>query len=643
MKKWAFIGLAVFLMIGFPSEAFSQADSGFLEWGTINVRIFEGSTGAGAPPSRTSVSSFAQTSLLEEGEWEEDPEAQALRIRKAFNLKSVAITSAQRITLEKGVRGPAYVTLRIPNKADLSLELTVTDASSRKFLVEVFEHNDGTRSNLLSTEAGLPKSTYTVFGFKDLRGNPYFVALQIGEWILGPGGAARAVGPYVQPPKLIKMVEPIYPRTAREARIDGSVVMEAQTDIYGRVQNVKILRSIPLLDQAAIDAVRQWVYEPMVIGGKPQSVIFTVTVRFDLKDWPLKSASPNVPAEGPVRAIGEIKPPVLIKQVEPNYPKIAAEARVEGIVILEAQTDILGRIAAVKVLRSVPLLDQAAIDAVRQWQYEPMVINGKPREAVFTVTVRFTLDKGQPSSASMRMIPADGGGTIRILTSVAPRYPEEAERTKVEGTVILEASVDEEGLPDNIRVIRSVHPALDLAAIEALREWKFEPRPLPVVGGKTDRRTVIIAALFQIKPSDGRGEAQIGGVVGGIIGGVVSGAEGGVEGGVIKADLSEKAFREGAALPPVRALGEIKPPELVKRVEPAYPDIARAYGSEGLVILEVVTDVYGRVQAVKILRSVANLDQAALEAVRQWVYKPLLVEGKPRACIFTVTVRFTLK
>jgi len=61
------------------------------------------------------------------------------------------------------------------------------------------------------------------------------------------------------------------------------VIIEATTDMYGRVASVKILRSIPLLDQAAVDAVRQWVYEPMVINGKPRGVIFTVTVTFKLK------------------------------------------------------------------------------------------------------------------------------------------------------------------------------------------------------------------------------------------------------------------------------------------------------------------------------------------------------------------------
>jgi TonB family protein len=89
----------------------------------------------------------------------------------------------------------------------------------------------------------------------------------------------RAIGP---PPKLIKEVKPIYPEIARKARVEGIVILEVTTDLYGKVQNVKVLKSIPLLDQAAIDAVKQWLYEPMIIDGKPRGVIFTVTVRFVL-------------------------------------------------------------------------------------------------------------------------------------------------------------------------------------------------------------------------------------------------------------------------------------------------------------------------------------------------------------------------
>lgn len=93
----------------------------------------------------------------------------------------------------------------------------------------------------------------------------------------------------------------------------------------------------------------------------------------------------------PVRAAGEVRMPRLVKRIEPAYPEIARQAHIQGTVILEATTDSYGRVAGVKVLRSVPLLDEAAVDAVRQWLYEPMVVNGRPRGVVFTVTLRFEL------------------------------------------------------------------------------------------------------------------------------------------------------------------------------------------------------------------------------------------------------------
>ncbi len=97
------------------------------------------------------------------------------------------------------------------------------------------------------------------------------------------------------------------------------------------------------------------------------------------------------PVEPAVLAVGDVKPPRPVRRIEPAYPEIARQARVEGVVILEATTDIYGRVVAVRVLRSIPLLDEAAVDAVRQWVYEPLLVNGRPRPVTFTVTVRFVL------------------------------------------------------------------------------------------------------------------------------------------------------------------------------------------------------------------------------------------------------------
>jgi len=196
----------------------------------------------------------------------------------------------------------------------------------------------------------------------------------------------------VIPSKLIRKVEPVYPDEAWKAGIEGTVTLEATTDNFGRVQKVQVLKSVPELDQAAVDAVKMWVYEPMIIDGKPYGVTFTVTCRFSLVNKLGKSFEGGVTEEGqkpPVRAIGDIKPPKLIKKVEPVYPDEAREADIEGVVIVEATTDIYGRVVKTKILRSIPELDQAAMDAVKQWVYEPMIIDEKPIGVIFTVTVNF--------------------------------------------------------------------------------------------------------------------------------------------------------------------------------------------------------------------------------------------------------------
>ena len=67
------------------------------------------------------------------------------------------------------------------------------------------------------------------------------------------------------------------------ARKEGVVVMEAVLDTGGRVTQLRVIKSEPLLDQAALDAVRQWRYTPTVYGGHPVSVLMTITVRFSLR------------------------------------------------------------------------------------------------------------------------------------------------------------------------------------------------------------------------------------------------------------------------------------------------------------------------------------------------------------------------
>jgi periplasmic protein TonB len=104
------------------------------------------------------------------------------------------------------------------------------------------------------------------------------------------------------------------------------------------------------------------------------------------------SPSPTAPpARAPVRPGGDVKPPVKVKEVAPEYPRLAQETRVEGIVVIEATIGPTGKVQDARVLRSIPLLDAAALDAVRQWEYTPTLLNGSPVAVVMTVTVQFRL------------------------------------------------------------------------------------------------------------------------------------------------------------------------------------------------------------------------------------------------------------
>jgi protein TonB len=97
------------------------------------------------------------------------------------------------------------------------------------------------------------------------------------------------------------------------------------------------------------------------------------------------------PSVAPVRITPDLRPPRKIKDVLPVYPDIAMRARMTGIVVLEATIGESGKVVGVRVLRSVPLLDQAAVDAVRQWEFTPTRLNGVAVPIVMTVTVNFTL------------------------------------------------------------------------------------------------------------------------------------------------------------------------------------------------------------------------------------------------------------
>ena len=180
------------------------------------------------------------------------------------------------------------------------------------------------------------------------------------------------------------------------------------------------------------------------------------------------------------------------------------------------------------------------------------------------------------------------------------------------------------------------------------RARSAEPRPTPKAEPKTARElTVPLETPTELKPeattgtasTDSGGEGVEGGAEGGVVGGVI----GGIAGGIISS-APPPPPPPPAPVVPVRIGGQINTPALVHRVEPVYPEVAAAAQLAGLVVLEALVGTDGAVESVKLLRSRnALLDKAAIAALKQWRYTPLVLNGVPTPFILTVTFTFSIR
>ncbi len=164
------------------------------------------------------------------------------------------------------------------------------------------------------------------------------------------------------------------------------------------------------------------------------------------------------------------------------------------------------------------------------------------------------------------------------------------------------------------------------------------PRPLAVASAAIDEPV----APAPVEPlAEGKPEPEVGPA--GDPGGVEGGSTNGVSGGVIGGQLEGSGQVAGRAPEgPLRLGPGIEPPKKIKHVKPVYPLWSAAGQLRGIVVIEATIGIDGKVHEAKIKRSIPGLDQAALEAVRQWEFQPARLDGSSVAVIMTVTVTFAI-
>jgi len=215
---------------------------------------------------------------------------------------------------------------------------------------------------------------------------------------------------------LMHSVQPEYPKDALADHVSGTVFLNIVIDQQGKVTEAEPVprdewppnwpfTEDSRLRDAVIQAVKQWEFKPYLLNGQP--VEAETKVAFKFKTEPPYStegrlsgsvmggiagntARPPDPALlQPQKVSSEVMEANLLKRVEPEYPRMAWNARIQGVVRLQAVVSKTGVITKLHAISGHPILIQAALDAVKQWEYKPFLVDGEPVEAEGEVIVAF--------------------------------------------------------------------------------------------------------------------------------------------------------------------------------------------------------------------------------------------------------------
>jgi TonB family protein len=195
---------------------------------------------------------------------------------------------------------------------------------------------------------------------------------------------------------IVSKVAPNYPPLARQARIEGTVFLRADIDKDGNVEKMDLISGHPMLSPAAVEAVKQWKYEPYIVDGNVLPVETIIRVSFALEGGsgaadPNSPPAPRIATPLRIRVSQGVSSRLIVKKVNPVYPEGARQARIQGLVLMKALIDKEGNVAKLELISGHPMLADAAMEAVRQWKYKPYLLNGQLLEVDTQIQVNFTL------------------------------------------------------------------------------------------------------------------------------------------------------------------------------------------------------------------------------------------------------------
>jgi TonB family protein len=165
-----------------------------------------------------------------------------------------------------------------------------------------------------------------------------------------------------------------------------------------------------------------------------------------------------------------MRPPTVLSSTWALYTVDARMHGVEGTVTIAAQVDESGAIKGGQIVKGLGFgLDEVALDSIHHWTLSPATRNGIPVSTVCPFDVQFNLRSAGAVTMAAGMVPPS------VLSRVTPLYTDEAKRAQLSGTVVLQAVIRTDGIVDIVRVVRGLAGGLTDSAIDALKQWRFQP------------------------------------------------------------------------------------------------------------------------------------------------------------------------
>jgi TonB family protein len=328
------------------------------------------------------------------------------------------------------------------------------------------------------------------------------------------------------------------------------------------------------------------------------------------------------------RAGNGVSQPTLISKVEPTYVETARKLGAEGTVVLQVVIRPNGSPENFKVIRSLGYgLDERAIEAVTQWRFNPGMKDGNAVSVLATIEVNFRLldRKGETSWHPGAML-------FAVSAGVTPPIAEEGTMPKPnrefsDESVTLEFTVSQSGSVANIHAIHGSESAAELLT-HHLAAWRFRPAmngngPVEAIGrmrfvkGKGDdaAKAPLAPPTVSAMPSEPQPKTE--------------------EHADSQSRPDDQVYNPGNG---------VSEPTLVHRVEAEYSKAAREARTKGVVVLRIVVNAEGNVVYPEVITSLGfGLDEKALEAVRQWKFRPGYKNGKPVSVAKTVEISFVMQ